>query len=108
MTTAITARDYENLIDGRWVDAADGATSERVSPAHDVVVGRYPQGGVEDLDRAVAAARKAFDEGPWPRIPGVERARVLNRVAEAIRANADDLAYVEALGVRQADPPGAR
>jgi betaine-aldehyde dehydrogenase len=45
----------------------------------------------------VAAARKAFDEGSWPRIAGVERARVLTRVAAAIRANADDLAYVEAL-----------
>ena len=97
MTQAIAARDYQNLIDGRWVDAADGRTSERMSPAHDVVVGRYPAGGAEDLDRAVAAARKAFDDGPWPKIPGVERARVLNRVAEAIRANADDLAYVEAL-----------
>ena len=86
-----------NLIDGRWVDAADGRTSERMSPAHDVVVGRYPAGGAEDVDRAVAAARRAFDDGPWPKIPGVERARVLNRVAEAIRASADDLAYVEAL-----------
>ena len=97
MTQAIAARDYQNLIDGRWVDAADGDTFERVSPAHDVVVGRYPKGGLPDLDRAVAAARRAFDEGPWPRIAGVERARVLNRVADAIRADADDLAYVEAL-----------
>jgi len=97
VTHAIAARDYQNLIDGQWVDAVDGSTSERVSPAHDVVVGRYPAGGVEDLDRAVVAARKAFDDGPWPKIAGVERARVLNRVAEAIRANADDLAYVEAL-----------
>ena len=97
MTQAIAARDYQNLIDGRWVDAADGRTSERMSPAHDVVVGRYPAGGAEDLDRAVAAARKAFDDGPWPRVPGAERARVLIRVAEAIRADADDLAFVEAL-----------
>jgi betaine-aldehyde dehydrogenase len=97
MTQVITARDYQNLIDGQWVDAADGRTSERVSPAHDVVVGRYPAGGIEDLDRAVAAARKAFDDGPWPKIPGVERARVLNRIADAIRADADDLALVEAL-----------
>lgn len=97
MSQVITARDYQNLIDGKWVDAADGSTSERVSPAHDVVVGRYPAGGPEDLDRAVAAARKAFDEGPWPTMPGVERARVINRVAEEIRANAGDLALVEAL-----------
>ena len=44
VTQAIAARDYQNLIDGRWVDAADGRTSERMSPAHDVVVGRYPAG----------------------------------------------------------------
>jgi betaine-aldehyde dehydrogenase len=91
--SAITAREYQNLIDGNWVAAADGDTFERISPAHDVVVGRYPRAGVEDLNRAVAAARRAFDEGPWPTMPGVERARILNRVAEAIRANADDLAY---------------
>jgi betaine-aldehyde dehydrogenase len=97
VTPAITARTYENLIDGAWTGAADGQTFERVSPAHDVVVGRYPSAGVEDLERAVAAARRAFDAGPWPRMPGVERARVLNRVADAIRANADDLAFVEAL-----------
>ena len=97
MTVAITARTYQNLIDGEWVDAADGATFERVSPAHDVVVGRYPSAGVVDLDRAVAAARRAFDEGTWPMMPGVERARILNRIAERIRAEADDLAAVEAL-----------
>ena len=97
MTPAITAREYQNLIDGKWVDAADGDTSERISPAHDVAVGRYPSAGAEDLERAVAAARRAFDEGPWPTMPGVERARILNRVAEAIRVNVDDLAYVEAL-----------
>src|SRR4249919_2185249 len=97
VTQAIAAREYQNLINGQWVDAADGRTSERMSPAHDVVVGRYPAGGAEDLDRAVAAARKAFDDGPWPTMPGAERARVLNRVAEAIRAEAEDLAHVEAL-----------
>ena len=97
MTQAITARTYQNLIDGAWVDAADGRTFERVSPGHDVVVGRYPSAGIVDLERAVAAARRAFDEGPWPMMPGVERARILNRVAEAIRADADDLALIEAL-----------
>ena len=45
----------------------------------------------------MAAARRAFDEGPWPHMAGVERARVLTRVADGIRAVADDLAYVEAL-----------
>ncbi|HEX6869067.1 MAG TPA: aldehyde dehydrogenase family protein [Candidatus Limnocylindrales bacterium] len=93
----ITARTYENLIDGDWVDAADGRTFERMSPAHDVVVGRYPAAGVDDLERAVAAARRTFDDGAWPMMPGVERARILTRIADAIRADADDLAYIEAL-----------
>ncbi len=97
MTAEIAVRSYENLIDGRWVGARDGATFERRSPAHDLVVGRYPQGGIADLDAAVTAARRAFDEGPWPHMAGVERARILTRVADGIREVADDLAYVEAL-----------
>ncbi len=63
MSQTIAARDYQNLIDGKWVDAADGATSERISPAHDVVVGRYPAGGVEDLDRAVGGGSEGLRRG---------------------------------------------
>ncbi|MFL5668170.1 MAG: aldehyde dehydrogenase family protein, partial [Chloroflexota bacterium] len=69
----------------------------RSSPGHDVVVGRYPTAGMPELRRAVAAARRAFDEGPWPMMPGVERARILTRISEAIRAEVDDLATIEAL-----------
>ena len=63
MTPAITARDYENLIDGKWAAAADGDTFERISPAHDVPVGRYPRAGVEDLERAVGGAQPAAPGG---------------------------------------------
>ena len=98
MTQAIAARDYQNLIDGRWVDAADGRTSERLSPAHDVVVGRYPAGGAEDLDRAVAAARKAFDDGPWPQDRRASSERASSTASpRRSEPTADDLAYVEAL-----------
>jgi acyl-CoA reductase-like NAD-dependent aldehyde dehydrogenase len=97
VTLEIPVRTYQNLIDGQWVGAEDGRTYERVSPGHDVVVGRYPTAGIADLERAVAAARRAFDDGPWPMMPGVERARILTRIADAIRAEADDLAAVEAL-----------
>src|SRR5439155_15802771 len=67
------------------------------SPAHGVIVGDYPLAGEADVDAAVAAARRAFDAGPWPRMRGAERARLLGRVAEAIRAAAEDLATIEVL-----------
>ena len=49
----VATKTYQNLIDGKWVGAASGATFERISPAHDVVVGRYPSAGTDDLERAV-------------------------------------------------------
>ncbi len=88
---------YHMLINGEWVDAESGRRYRRESPAHDVPVGDYPLADVVDTDAAVAAARRAFDEGPWPHMQGAERARILYRVAEAIRAAKDDLAYIEVL-----------
>jgi len=85
------------LIDGAWHDAADGSTLERRSPAHDQVVAVYAQAGVEDAERAIAAARRAFDEGPWPRMKGAERARILRNVADGILARKQDLALLETL-----------
>ena len=54
------------LVDGSWQDAANGGTLERRSPAHGVLVAVYAQAGVVDTDKAIAAARRAFDHGPWP------------------------------------------
>src|SRR5438132_10190141 len=88
---------YHMLISGQWGEAARGRRDRRESPAHDVAVGDYPLADVVDTDAAVAAARRAFDEGPWPHMQGAERARILYRVAEAIRAAKDDLAYIEVL-----------
>src|SRR5919108_1130611 len=85
------------VIDGDDVEALSGERFSRESPAHDTVVSTYPQAAPEDVDRAVTAARRAFDEGPWPRLPGAERARVLIRVAELVRRDADELARLEAL-----------
>ena len=75
---------YHMLINGQWVEAASGRRYQRESPAHDVAVGDYPLADVVDTDAAVAAARRAFDEGPWPHMPGAERARIL--VVQAGRA----------------------
>jgi betaine-aldehyde dehydrogenase len=85
------------IVGGQEVEAVGGETFERLSPAHDVVVSRYAKGGAEDVNRAVVAARRAFDSGPWPRRAGVERARVLHRVGELIRRDREQLALIEAL-----------
>ena len=85
------------LIDGAWADAADGSTLDRKSPAHDTLVAVYAQAGVVDAERAIAAARQAFDRGPWPRMKGAERARILRAVAEGILARKHELALLETL-----------
>lgn len=85
------------LIDGQWVAAADGATLERKSPAHDKLVAVYAQAGVTDTERAVAAARKAFDKGAWPRMKGADRAKVLRKVADLILERKQAIAEMETL-----------
>lgn len=95
--TGITPVHRFMIIDGKETEAATGQRFERVSPAHDVVVGSYPRASADDVDRAVRAARRAFDEGPWPRLSGAERSRILLRVAELIRRDAETLARTEVL-----------
>jgi len=85
------------LIDGIWRDGADGHLVERRSPAHDRVVAVYAQAGVVDAEYAIAAARRAFDHGPWPRMKGAERAHVLRKVADGILACRHELAKLESL-----------
>lgn len=85
------------LIDGQWLDAADGSQLERKSPAHDQLVAVYAQAGVADAERAIAAARKAFDHGEWPRMKGADRAKVLRRVADLILQRKQALAEMETL-----------
>ncbi|WP_337181996.1 aldehyde dehydrogenase family protein [Shinella sp.] len=90
------ARDFRMLIDGVWTEGA-GSTLERVAPGHGVVVSRYPAGTKADAERAIAAARKAFDEGPWPRMTGAERSNILLRAADLIAAKADELAFLDCI-----------
>ncbi|MEU6711781.1 aldehyde dehydrogenase [Nonomuraea sp. NPDC046802] len=75
-------RQHDTLfIGGEWVAPAGTATIDVVSPHTEEVVGRVPEGTAEDMDRAVAAARQAFDHGPWPRMTFAERATVIGRLA---------------------------
>ncbi len=85
-------RAYQHFIDGRWVDAASGERFDRISPYDGRVVASYPNGGVEDAQRAILAARKAFDESKWPTSPAKDRARILQKAAELLLANMDELA----------------
>ena len=90
------ARDFRMLVDGVWTEGA-GSALERVAPGHGVVVSRYPAGTKADAERAIAAARKAFDEGPWPRMTGAERSNILLKAADLIAAKADDLAFLDCI-----------
>jgi betaine-aldehyde dehydrogenase len=97
MTAIEAPADRLMLVDGEDVEALSGNRYSRESPAHDTVVSTYPQAEAADVDRAVAAARRAFDHGPWPRMSGAERAQVLHRVGELVRRDAETLARIEVL-----------
>src|SRR5947209_5871872 len=85
------------LIDGKWVEAASGKKFETVNPATGQVLARVAEGDKEDIDRAVRAARRAFDDGKWARMNPTERQRLLLRIADLIEANGDELAQLETL-----------
>ena len=84
-----------NFIDGEWSPAASGETLEVQNPATREVIARSPSSGAADVDRAVRAARRAFDQDGWPSVPARERGRILFRLAEHIKANARQFAELE-------------
>ncbi|HZB83727.1 MAG TPA: aldehyde dehydrogenase [Rubrobacteraceae bacterium] len=88
-------REYKMLMGGRWAQAASGKTFESINPYTGQVWAIVAEADQEDVDAAVRAARKAFDEGAWGRMTGTERARLMRRLAELIAENADDLAIIE-------------
>ena len=84
----------ELFIGGAWEAPAGGGHLGVVSPSSEEVIGEVPAAGYPDIDRAVAAARRAFDEGPWPRMTPAERAEVLARAADGLRKREADIAGV--------------
>ncbi|MEO3808599.1 aldehyde dehydrogenase [Sphaerisporangium sp. B11E5] len=80
------------FIGGDWVAPAGTATIDVVSPHTEELVGRVPDGTPADMDHAVAAARQAFDEGPWPRMTMAERAEVVGRLADLYAARQAEMA----------------
>ncbi len=85
------------LIDGAFVDAADGATMPVYNPATGEVQAEVAVAGQEDVDRAVRAARRAFEEGPWRDFTPSARGKVLWRLADLVEEHAEELALIETL-----------
>jgi 5-carboxymethyl-2-hydroxymuconic-semialdehyde dehydrogenase len=102
----------EHFIDGEHTPSTDGATFEVADPVTNQPYATAAAGGKPDVDRAVAAASKAFTEGPWPHLPSRQRARILTKIADAIEARAPRIAELETfdtgLPVTQARGQAAR
>src|SRR5580700_5737027 len=88
-------RTYQMFINGEWVDSKSAKTFPVYDPSTEEVIAQVPDAGADDVNRAVAAAKAAFEEGPWATSTAQERGRVLFRLAEKIRANLAALAELE-------------
>lgn len=88
--------EFQNLIDGQWRAASDGQTVDVVSPSDGQVFARIARGTAADVDDAVKAARRAYEEGPWPRMTATERGRLMMKLGQRIADHAEELAQLEA------------
>ena len=86
-----------HLIDGKEVSSLTGKTFTTLNPATEEVLEEVAEASDADIDRAVRAARSAFDDGPWGRMPPWERGRLIGKVADIIRRKSDGLAMMDAL-----------
>jgi aldehyde dehydrogenase (NAD+) len=90
-------KDGQLLVDGGWRPAGDGATWTHRHPATGEEIGSFAVAAESDVDAAVRSARRAFDDGPWPRSRATERIQLLHRYAAALREHADELRRLQAL-----------
>ena len=93
--TVAQGRAFMQVIDGKLVDAVSGERIDVVCPSDGKVFASIPASGQADVDKAVQAARRAFDGGPWARMPAVERGRLLARLSRLVEKNGDELAALE-------------
>jgi phenylacetaldehyde dehydrogenase len=91
------AKPRQNLIGGKWVPAVSGRTFEVFNPADDSIIAHVAEGESEDVNRAVSAARRAFDSGPWRRMTPSERGKLVWRIGDLILQHADELAELESI-----------
>jgi phenylacetaldehyde dehydrogenase len=96
--SAFVARQHRMLIGGKWVAAKSGKTFPAYDPAFGEIIAQIPDGQKEDIDAAVAAARHAFDHGPWTKkLTASERGRLIWKLADLIEKNAEEFAAIESL-----------
>ena len=107
------AKTRQLFINGKWVDAASGKTFPTYNPATGEVLANVAEGDKEDINRAVAAARAAFDTGPWSKITPSQRGKLIWKLADLIEQHAEEFAQLESLDngkplaiARIADIPG--
>jgi aldehyde dehydrogenase (NAD+) len=93
----VEIRHTKMLIHGKWLDSSSGKTFETLNPATGEVIAHVAEGATADIDKAVAAARRAFDKGPWRKMNARERGKLLYRLADLIEKNKDELAMLETL-----------
>jgi aldehyde dehydrogenase (NAD+) len=85
------------LIGGKWLDSASGKTFPTLNPTTGEKICDVAEGDKADIDKAVAAARKAFESGPWSKMSAAERGRLLNKLADSIEKHQEELAALESL-----------
>jgi phenylacetaldehyde dehydrogenase len=95
--TGFVARKHRMLINGKWVDSASGKTFPTYNPATGEVLAQIAEGDREDINRAVQAARNAFENGPWPLLTASERGRLIWKLADLLEENLEEFAELESL-----------
>src|SRR3954451_21986234 len=93
----VKIRQTKMLIDGKWVDSQSGKTFETLNPSTGEVIANVAEGDAADVDKAAKAARKAFEKGPWRKMSARERGKCINRLADLIEKNMEELAMLESL-----------
>jgi phenylacetaldehyde dehydrogenase len=91
------SRPRQMFIDGKWAEAASGKTFPTYNPATGEVLAQVAEGDREDIDRAVKAARRAFEHGPWPEMSASQRGRLIWKLGDLIEAHAEEFAQLESL-----------
>src|SRR4051812_2815359 len=90
-------KDQPMFIGGKWVDSVSGKTFSTLNPSTGETICQVAEGDRADIDLAVAAARKAFEDGPWSRMSAAERGRLLFKLADLIESHKEELAALESL-----------
>ncbi|XP_024544108.1 aldehyde dehydrogenase family 2 member B7, mitochondrial [Selaginella moellendorffii] len=93
----VEVKHTQLLIDGKLVDSASGKTFPTIDPRSEEIIAQVAEGDEEDVNRAVKAARNAFEKGPWPRMTAYERSKILFRYADLLEQHSDELVALDVL-----------